>query len=124
MLRRLLLIALLVAAVFEPLAWASGTTANVAVTPPAQYTSGEAMPASDVASYSIVWTFNGVQQKTITAPASTTTVTILCGKVSFTAAVTTTAAALYPSATSVPSTPAVYDTGIKCAPGAPAISVS
>jgi ABC-2 type transport system ATP-binding protein len=63
---------------------AAGTTANLSWTAPTTYVGGGALPASDVAYYTIAWTFVTPQTKQVAAPALATTVTVLCGVVSFT----------------------------------------
>lgn len=120
------LLILLVLVILDPMgaAFASGTTMNVAIVYPTVYSSGDALPASDIASVTIQWSFVGAQTKTITAPSTATTITILCGKVSVSAFVTTTASALYPSVAGTVSPSAVYDTGVVCKPGAPVVTVS
>lgn len=116
MLKRLSLtlsIALLVALAVPPMAEAAGTTANLSWSAPTQYVDGTALPASDIAFYTVQ--FNGQSQK-VTAPATTASVNVACGSASFTVTVTTTATAKYPNATSDPSGAVPYASGVVCRP--------
>jgi hypothetical protein len=109
-------------------ALAAGTTANLSWTVPAAYTSGAAMPASDIASYVISWAPSTGQSGpsgalTVAAPATSATVPVACGSTTFTVAVTTTATATYPNATSSPSNAVPYATGVTCQPVPPVLTV-
>jgi len=96
--------------------YAAGPTATVSWTPPTAYIDNSALPASDIASYTVSW--NG-GSKTIAAPATTTTVPVPCGSQTFTVLVTTTSSAKYPATSSDPSAPITYASGVTCRPNPP-----
>lgn len=106
------------------LASAVGTTANLSWTVPSTYTSGQAMPTTDISFYTINWTgaFPGTLK--VNAPAITANVPVPCGSVTFTITVTTTATALYPNTTSAASNSVPYASGVTCVPTAPVLSAS
>ena len=118
-----LFIAAALLAVVAP-AFAAGTTANLSWTQPTAYNDGTPMPASDIASYTVTYTYGG---KVVTAnfPAGTlsTTVSVPCGGTSFEVDVSTTASAVYPSTNSAQSNLVPYASGVTCAPNAPVLSV-
>ncbi len=118
-------IAFMMAVCAVPLAIAVGTSAHASWTAPTTYTDGSALPASDIASYTMSWAPAGGQAGpsgsiNVAATATTATVPVACGSVTFTIAVTTTATAKYPSATSSPSSGVPYATGVTCSPNPPA----
>lgn len=115
MLKRLSLVLSIavLAALAIPPAEAAGTTANLSWVAPNQYVDGTALPATDIAFYTIQ--FNGQTQK-VTAPATTASVNVACGSTSFTVTVTTTATAKYPNTTSDPSGAVPYASGVVCRP--------
>ncbi len=106
------------------LAIGAGIVANLSWTAPTAYLDGTAMPASDIASYTVTYVYGG---KTVTAnfPAGTlsTTVSVPCGSTSFEVDVTTTATAVYPNAVSGQSNVVPYASGVACAPMAPVLTV-
>lgn len=94
--------------------WAAGTTATVSWTAPTSYIDNTPLPATDIASYTVLWTGGS---KTVTG--LSTTVPVPCGSQTFTVIVTTTATAKYPSSTSDPSAPITYASGVTCRPNPP-----
>lgn len=108
-----------------PLVYAAGTTANLSWTLPVTYNDGTtALPATDIASITVCWTppsSGGPQAGCVTKAGAltTTTIPVACGGESFTVAVTTTATAAYPNASSDPSASVPYATGVKCKPNPP-----
>lgn len=111
----------LLATLIATAAVASGSTATVAWTAPTAYSNGAALPASDIKNYTISWsrTAGGAVVGSLTATSSPVSVPVPCDGLVFSATVTTTATALYPNATSVPSNNAPYTSGIVCTPGPP-----
>lgn len=115
----------LLIALIPTLCLAAGTngtqTANLAWTPPTSYSDGTTLPSGDIAFYTVVW--NGpagtAQQKTVTAPATGTTVPNLCGTVTLSVSVTTSATAAYPNSVSPASNTATFTSSVACAPKAP-----
>jgi hypothetical protein len=118
---------ILLAALVVPLllvigiAKAAGTTANVAWTMPTSYNDNEVLPLTDIANVTLTWAPASGQAGpsgtlVVNAPATTATVPVACGSVTFTATVTTTSTAKYPNATSSPSSGVPYITGITCKP--------
>lgn len=103
------------------LAWGAGTTANVSVTPPTQYTDGSPLPATDIDHYTVTWTGPPSGSMNLTSP--TGTIPIACGSVQFMVSVTTTAKALYPNTTSASAGPVPYATGVSCVPKSPGLAV-
>ncbi|MGH9760625.1 MAG: hypothetical protein ACREDR_01225 [Blastocatellia bacterium] len=99
--------------------FATGNSATLTWTAPTAYTSGEALPAIDIAFYTISWG-NGASSVKVLAPALTTVVTVPCGSTNFVATVTTSATALYPNSTSASTNQIPYVTGIGCVPNPPA----
>lgn len=98
-------------------AHAAGTTANISWTAPIAYNDGPpatALPASDIAFYTVSWGTNAGQSLQVTATSAT--VPVACGSANFTVTVTTTATAKYPNATSAPAGPVAYASGVTCAP--------
>jgi hypothetical protein len=115
--RNLMLLAL-AALLAASSALAVGTTANVAWTAPTTYSDGTALPATDIASYTITWSPVSPYAKAGTVTAASTagsaTVTNLsCGSYNFTVTVTTSATAYSPNS-SATSPVVVYNTGIAC----------
>jgi hypothetical protein len=112
-------------ALIAPIAAASGNTANLKWTAPTSYVDGTSLAAADLDHYTITWAPASGQAGpsgsiTVAGSLTATTVPVACGQVTFSITVTTTASALYPNATSGPSSPAPYVTGITCVPKAPA----
>jgi hypothetical protein len=103
-------------------AMAAGTTATVTIVPPTLYEDGTALPATDIAFYTISWSGAGPSGSKQTTTL-VTSVPVACGSVSFTATVTTTAGAKYPNATSLAGGPVPYAAGVTCVPNAPGLSV-
>lgn len=110
-------------------AFAEGALANLSWSLSPVYTDGNAMPASDVASFTVSWVpkvgVPGVVagSKSVAGGLLSTTVPVACGDVVFTVALTTTGTARYPNATSSQSNGAPYATGIVCGPIAPTLTV-
>jgi hypothetical protein len=103
---------------------AAGTSATASWNAPVAYDDGSALPASDIANYTVSWgpaTGQAGPTGSTNVPAGTTTavIPVACGTVTFTVSVTTTATAHYPNATSSPSTGVPYATGIACTPNPP-----
>lgn len=98
-------------------AMAAGTTANVSWTAPTVYTDGTALPATDIANYTINWSAASpyAASGSVTAASGLTIVvsSLTCGSYSFTVTVKTTATAYSPNAQST-TAPFVYNTGIVC----------
>ena len=115
---------LLLCASLVPLAaYAAGATANLSWTAPTAYIDGEPLPAAQIDHYTITWTTaspTGVGGPTgslnVPGTATTATVPVPCGSVNFSITVTTTAAAVFPNATSAPDGPVPYATGVTCGP--------
>lgn len=105
------------------LVYAAGNTANISLTAPTQYLDGKPLPLTDIDHYTVSWTGDQTGSMTIAAPATTGTAAVACGNVTFTATVTTNAAATYPNATSGPTNTVPYPTGITCSPKPPALVV-
>lgn len=104
--------------------FAAGTTADVSWVMPTVYQDGTALPVADIASTTISWAPATGQEGpsgsvTVTSPGTSAVVPVACGEVTFTAAVTTTASAKYPNATSGPSNGVPYATGVTCKPNPP-----
>jgi hypothetical protein len=103
---------------------AAGTTANLAWTAPTAYTDGSAIANGDLATYVISWAPATGQigpsgSASVAATSTSTTIPVACGSVTFTVAVTTSATAKYPNATSGVSNAVPYATGVTCAPNPP-----
>lgn len=105
---------------------AAGTTATASWKAPTVYTDGSSLPASDIDHYTLTWapaagsSGSGPSgSQNVPAGTLTATVNVPCGSTSFTVAVTTTAAARFPSASSGPSSPVPYASGVACAPNPP-----
>jgi hypothetical protein len=96
------------------LAFAAGPTANVSWSAPVTYVDGSAMPATDIAFYTVKWGSNSKQVTTLS-----TTADVICGSASFTVSITTKTTAKYPNATSSDAGPVSYATGVTCAPNPP-----
>jgi hypothetical protein len=103
----------------------AGTTANLTWTLPTKYTNGTTLPATDLAYTTISWTPQAGNSPgltgsvKVTAPATTTVVSVPCSSVNFFASVTTTSGATYPNATSTNAGPVPYATGIVCTANPP-----
>lgn len=115
---------LLALAILPTLALAVGTTATLSWIAPTQYTDGSPVAAGDLDHYTITWAPASGQSGpsgSLTAPGSalTATVPVACGQVSFAITVTSSATARYPNATSGPTNPLSYVTGVKCTPNPP-----
>lgn len=98
------------------------SSATVSWQAPTTYTDGEALPASEIAFYTVQWTGGGTatQTKVVNAPGLSTVVAAICGSVSFTVSVTTTATAKYPNATSAPAGPVPFvSSSASCTPNPP-----
>lgn len=112
------------ALLLSPLAaYAAGATANLSWTAPTAYIDGEPLPAAQIDHYTITWTTAspagvGGPTGSLTVPGTATaaTVPVPCGSVNFSITVTTTAAAVFPNATSAPDGPVPYATGVTCGP--------
>lgn len=103
---------------------AAGTSATLSWTMPNQYVDTTPLPLSDIGITTITWTRPGsasiLGSVNVNAPATTVVVPgLACGNFSFTATVTTTSTAAQPNATSDPTNPASYATGINCKPNPP-----
>jgi hypothetical protein len=103
---------------------ALAAAANLSWTVPTTYTDGEALPASQIAFYTINYAPATGQAGPagtlkVSPPATTATVPVLCGSTSFTISVTTTASATYPNASSAQSSAVPYVTSITCTPNTP-----
>lgn len=113
-------------ALLMPLAALAATpTANVAWTAPTAYVTGESLPASDIASYTVkaceVNSPGTCITKTVAAPTtSIANMALVCGEYDFTVTVTTGAGALHPNETSGPSNIVPFATGVSCSPNPPA----
>lgn len=111
-------------------AYAAGATAVVTITAPTQYADGEALPLTDLATYTLTWAPaagqhgpSGSQTITVTAATQTLSIPVACGSTTFDVLVTTTAAALYPSDPSAEASPVAYATGlVTCAPNPPGLA--
>lgn len=106
--------------------FAAGTTANLSWTAPTSYSDGTALPASDIASYTLAWTATSPFAKagTVSAASSALTATVstlTCGTYNFTITVTTTATAYSPNS-SATSAPVLYNTGVTCSAPVPSTS--
>lgn len=103
---------------------AAGASATVAWAPGAIYTDGTAVPAADIKSFTVAWVSGAgggpAGQLTVPGTASSATVPVGCGGVSFTVTVTTSATAKFPNLTSDPSAAVPYATGITCTVNPPA----
>lgn len=115
----------LFALVASTVAFAAGTTANLSWTAPTAYVDTSPLPASDIDHYTIAWAPTSGQSgpsgsETVPGSAVTATAPVPCGSTTFTITVTTTATAKYPNATSGPSSPAPYVSGVTCSPNPPA----
>jgi hypothetical protein len=117
--RRLCLVLALLLA--TTVAIAAGTSATVSWSYPTAYIDGTPLPVSDIAQVTVTWsrTPGGPQvgSVTVAAPALSKVVPgLVCGNFSFSATVTTTATAAYPTSTSDPAGPVSYATGVSCKP--------
>lgn len=122
--KRLLAIAALVCVSALTVTFGAGTTANVSWTAPTQYTDGSAIKSGDLDHYTISWAPASGQSgptgsTTVAGTATSATVPVACGSVSFTVTVTTSSTAVYANATSGPAGPVPYATGVACAPVPP-----
>lgn len=96
-------------------AFAAGSSATVSWVAPTAYTDSSALPAGDIAFYTLTWDNGG----SVKVTGLQSLVTIPCGSTHFSVTVTTTATAAYPNATSSAAGPIPYATGIACAPNPP-----
>lgn len=109
------------------LALAAAPSATVSWTAPTTYTDGTALAAADLASYTVIAcrgasacvSFTTAAVAAGTAPPTSLAVPLTCGNYTFTVAAETTAAAKYPTISSVPSAAVPYATGVSCAPNPP-----
>lgn len=105
-------------------AHAAGTTAKCFWNAVTTYVDGSALPATDIAHYTLTWAPAAGQNGpsgSLNIPAGilSAPVTIACGATTFTISVTTTATARVPNSTSAPSAGIAYDSKVPCAPSAP-----
>lgn len=94
---------------------AAGPSYTISWQAPTQYIDNTALPATDIAFYTV--TINGVPQKVTGALQLASTVP--CGNAILTVSVTTTATAKYPNAVSDPAGPVTYASGVTCKPNPP-----
>lgn len=104
-----------VLALIKNAAHAAGPSYTVSWAPPSAYLDTSALPATDIAFYTV--TVDGVPQKV--AGATQLALSKPCGSASITVSVTTTAGAKYPNTTSDPAGPVTYATGVTCKPNPP-----
>lgn len=106
---------------------AAGTSATVSWNAPTTYIDGTVMPASDIASYTVSWApAAGSTGGSVSVPATAISIVVpglTCGSFTFSATVTTTATAVYPSQTSAASNAVPYATGVSCKPSPLVITV-
>lgn len=103
---------------------AAGATATASWVAPTTYSDGSSLPISDIDHYTLTWAPASGQSgpsgsMNVAAGTISQTVNALCGSTTFTISVTTTATARYPNATSTPSGPVPYASGIACTPNPP-----
>lgn len=104
-------------------ALAAGTTPNATWNLPSLYSSGVALPPSDLASVTLEMkdaTGRVLASKALPGTATSYVGANVCGTVYIDVFVTTTATALYPNASSTPTAAAQYASGIPCIPLPPA----
>lgn len=110
----ILLLVLILAMAYYSRAHAAGTTATVSWQAPIEYLDGVALPASDIASYTVRWRGDVSGQKTVAGNVLETVVNVPCGGMTFTVLVTLTASARVPNESSQESNGVPYATGVEC----------
>lgn len=126
MLKMMLKVLAGVAALSLAVVYAAGSSAQVSWTAPTAYNEGSALPAGDIASYTVTWVgISGPQgpgpsgSLVVKAPATSAVLPVACGSVNVSVSVTTSASAKYPNAMSDPAGPVAYASGLVCKPNPP-----
>ncbi len=104
---------------------ATAPAATVSWTAPTTYTDTTQLTAGAIDHYTVSWSNSAggpsLASVTVKAPATSLVIPVVCGTIFVTVTVTTgtVTGIVYPGATSVPSGPVSYASGINCAPSPP-----